>query len=1027
MSLATSIDEAKVKVEKLVERFAQNLDVYKRSNYRETQVRIEYIDPFFEALGWDVRNTKGCAEQYKDVVHEDALKTSGSTRSPDYSFRIGGLRKFFLEAKKPSVAIRSDIGPAYQLRRYAWSAKLPLSILTDFEELALYDCQKRPRPGDVPSLGRIMYYTYDQYLDHFDDIYSVFSHESLLKGSFDRYLQDTKGKRGTSEVNSEFLKEIEGWRDILARNIALRNPGLSVHELNFAVQRTIDRIIFLRMCEDRGIEDYGRLLALGSRLHVYSQLRDLFRQADEKYNAGLFDFQGDTLTPTLAVDDKVLKPILYGLYYPQSPYEFSVLSTDVLGQVYEQFLGKVIRLTPAHRAIVEEKPEVKKAGGVFYTPTFIVEYIVKQTVGSLLEGKTPRQISRLHILDPACGSGSFLLGAYQYLLDYHLQWYEANIPDRHSRGKRPAIYQGPKGGWRLTAAEKKRILLNNIFGVDIDLQAVEVTKLSLLLKVLEGETDETLSQQLVLWRERALPDLSKNIKCGNSLIGPDYFGAQLLPDEEEMRRVNAFDWQVEFPEVISTGGFDVVIGNPPYIRIQTIQEWTPGSADYFKRIYRVAYAGNYDIYVVFVERGLSLLKGNGKLGFIIPQKFWHVHYGKELRGLLLKQKNVEGVVNFGYNQVFDAAFINTCILILSKAPSASFNYTEVRKAEKGTSLYLALKAAPVSTLPSQALSEGPWVLKPASTMKLLEKLARQGQPLEKCTKRIFQGLKTSADKIYVLRIIKETSSLFIAHSLKLDREVELERGLCHKLIKGTEMRPFAPLPARRIILFPYLSDGKSMRLMEEKTLEQNYPKINGYLKENEKYLRNRESGKMNHKGWYGYGRTQALNVISLPKIVTPDLAPFSSFLFDTIGDLYFLGGAAGGYGILPRSDVNPLYLLGLLNSRVLNFFITSSGQQMESGYYSFEARFIRSVPIHTIDFDDILDVGYHDKIVTLVKLMLDLYKKLASASITEEKILYQRQIDAADARIDALVNELYGLTEDEIKIVEDLEQNGGSK
>lgn len=241
------------------------------------------------------------------------------------------------------------------------------------------------------------------------------------------------------------------------------------------------------------------------------------------------------------------------------------------------------------------------------------------------------------------------------------------------------------------------------------------------------------------------------------------------------------------------------------------------------------------------------------------------------------------------------------------------------------------------------------------------------------------------------------------------------------------MRPFAPLPARRIILFPYLSDGKSMRLMEEKTLKQNYPKINGYLKENEKYLRNRESGKMNHKGWYGYGRTQALNVISLPKIVTPDLAPLSSFLFDTIGDLYFLGGAAGGYGILPRSDVNPLYLLGLLNSRVLNFFITSSGQQMESGYYSFEARFIRSVPIHTIDFDDILDVGYHDKIVTLVKLMLDLYKKLASASITEEKILYQRQIDAAVARIDALVNELYSLTEDEIEIVEGQEQNGDSK
>jgi len=526
----------------LVERFRRNLDVYKRDDYKETRVRIEFVDPFFEALGWDVRNVHGYAEQYKDVVHEDAIKVGGATRAPDYCFRIGGTRKFFLEVKKPSVSIRDDVGPAYQLRRYAWSARLPLSVLTDFEELAVYDCRQKPRPQDKAGVGRVLYYTFDQYVDRWDELQGILAKESVLQGSFDRYAQETKRKRGTSEVDVEFLKEIEGWRDTLARNIALRNATLSVYELNFAVQRTIDRIIFLRMAEDRGIEQYGRLLALVNGPHIYPRLRDLYRQANEKYNAGLFDFRADTLTPTLTVDDKVLKAILHSLYYPQCPYEFSVLPADVLGQVYEQFLGKVIRLTPAHRAVVEEKPEVKKAGGVYYTPTYIVDYIVKQTVGRLVEGKTPRQIAKLRILDPACGSGSFLLGAYQYLLDYHRHWYEANDPQRHARGKKPALYQGPHGGWRLTTAEKKRILLNNLYGVDIDRQAVEVTKLSLLLKVLEGETDETLGQQLALWREPALPDLDNNIKCGNSLIGPDYFQAQLLPDEEEMRRVNPFDW-----------------------------------------------------------------------------------------------------------------------------------------------------------------------------------------------------------------------------------------------------------------------------------------------------------------------------------------------------------------------------------------------------------------------------------------------------------------------------------------------------
>jgi hypothetical protein len=341
--------------------------------------------------------------------------------------------------------------------------------------------------------------------------------------------------------------------------------------LNYAVQVTIDRIIFLRMCEDRGVEPYGQLQKLQSEPDIYPNLLDLYRKADDRYNSGLFHFHAekdrseapDTLTPSLAIDDKPLRDILHGLYYPDCPYEFSVLSAEVLGQVYEQFLGKVIRLTAGHRAIVEDKPEVRKAGGVYYTPSYIVEYIVKQTVGRLLEGKKPKQAARLRILDPACGSGSFLLGAYQLLLDWHRDRYLEEGPKKHTE----ELYQGSGGVWRLTTAEKKRILLDNIYGVDIDAQAVEVTKLSLLLKVLEGESEQTLQSQLQLFHERALPDLSRNIQCGNSLIDPDFYDGQQMHlfDEEERYRINVFDWEAAFPWLKETGGFDVVIGNPPYI------------------------------------------------------------------------------------------------------------------------------------------------------------------------------------------------------------------------------------------------------------------------------------------------------------------------------------------------------------------------------------------------------------------------------------------------------------------------------
>jgi len=411
----------------LVERFERDRDVYQSDKYNEAQLRKEFIDPFFKALGWDMDNTKGYAPAYREVIHEDAIKVGGFTKAPDYCFRIGGSRKFFLEAKKPSVNLKEDINPAFQLRRYAWSAKLPLSILTDFEEFAVYDCRIKPIKNDKSSNARTIYMKFDKYIDRWDEITSIFAREAILKGSFDRYVETAGKKRGTAEVDAAFLKEIESWREMLAKNIALRNPALTTRELNYAVQQTIDRIIFLRICEDRGIEEYGKLLSNLNGNQVYRRLIKLFHDADARYNSGLFHFEKekdrpedlDELTLKLNIDDKPLKAIIKDLYYPDSPYEFSVLPADILGQVYEQFLGKVIRLTPGHHAVIDDKPEVKKAGGVYYTPTYIVDYIVKNTVGKLLEDKKPIQAAKLKILDPACGSGSFLIGAYQYLLDWH--------------------------------------------------------------------------------------------------------------------------------------------------------------------------------------------------------------------------------------------------------------------------------------------------------------------------------------------------------------------------------------------------------------------------------------------------------------------------------------------------------------------------------------------------------------------------------------------------------------------------------
>lgn len=1002
-----SIESARELIGSLVERYRLNRDRYRSSAYNEETCRREFIDPFFEALGWDIQNRAGAAEQYKDLIHEEGIKVGDFTKAPDYTFRFGGVRKFFVEAKKPFLDLKDDPAGAYQLRRYAWSSKLALSILTDFEEFSVYDTRCRPQESDKASVSRVLYLTFEDYLPKLPQLWGLFSKEAVLKGLFDRYTEETRGKRGTTEVDHEFLKELETWREELAKNLPLRNT-LSVDELNYCVQVIIDRILFLRIAEARGAEEYGRLLSITNALGIYGRLGDLFRGADDRYDSGLFDFAADRLPPMLVLDDKTLRPILEGLYYPNSPYEFSVMPAEILGSVYERFLGKVIRLTKTgHRAKIEKKPEVKRAGGVFYTPSYVVNYIVDSTLGTLFRGKSPKELANARVLDPACGSGSFLIVAYQLLLDLHLEWYIAHGPEKQKR----QVYLGP-GGWRLTTAEKHRILLNAIYVVDIDRQAVEVTKLSLLLKVLEGETEQTI-RQFNLYGERALPSLENNIKCGNTLISPGQLGS-LFPDPEEMKRINPFDWTREFPAVLKSGGFNAVVGNPPYVRIQTLSDRTPLEADLLKKHYRTAGSGNYDIYAAFVEKGLALLRADGRLGFIVPQKFWHVQSGEALRRLLTAGRHLFSLVNFRNNQVFAEAFVNSCIVILSKAPVDQFSYLEIPKLGKGKKIEAGLAEGVPSSIPAERLSQAPWVLKPAAVLDLLAKLSRGRKTLEDWTVRIFQGLKTSADKIYVLELIREGSTTLVARSAHLGKEVELEKALCHPLVKGTEMRPYVALPARRVVIFPYARGGESVQLILEDRLAASFPKTYSYLKENEAFLREREQGKMNRRDWYGFVYPKALDVISLPKILTPDLAPRASFLVDTTGELFILGGAAGGYGLLPKPGIDSLYLLALLNSRVLSFFATSSGQEMESGYFSFEARFIRSIPI---EFP--ADETIRASLVRLASDAMELRRKLLATRTVADHIHIQRQIDTCDLEIDRLVYELYELTPDEMRLVEE--------
>lgn len=1004
-------EEAYNGIKELVEKFKSNYKQFHSSDYNETLTRQDFINPFFEYLGWDISNKEGLSQTYRDVIHEDKLKIGKETKAPDYSFRIGGNRVFFVEAKKPSRNLKEDSDAAYQIRRYAWSGKLAVSILTDFEEFAIYDCSKKPSPNDKASMSRIEYINYEDYLNRFDFLYDTFAKENVLRGSLEKYNADTKSKKGTESVDIDFLNSLDDLRTKLASNISKLN-SLSLRDLNFAVQHIIDRIIFLRVAEDRGVENYGDLREACCGNNYYKNIVEIFKKADGKYNSGIFDFSKDKITQNIEVDNKVIKEIINDLYYPKSPYEFSVISVEIIGNAYEQFLGKTITIGNNSKAKIELKPEVRKAGGVYYTPKYIVDYIVENTVGEKIKGKTPKEIANIKIVDPACGSGSFLIGAYKYLLNYHREYYSKQGKKKFLGSKEDAITEDGE----LALWVKKQILINNIFGVDIDSNAVEVTKLSLLLKCMENETPASIMNNQSLFNERALPSLDENIKCGNSLIGNDFYsgGDSLNIDIETQYKINCFDWEREFSSIFKSGGFDIVIGNPPYVKEYTDRE-------IFENIKKSKlvkyYQGKMDLWYFFVCFGLDILKDNGKLGFIAPNN-WITNSGASiLRNKILTDTKILKYVDFGDFKVFADAGIQTMVFILNKENiSEDYQLDYYKVLNKNISildlsnfLFKDIKNEDISII--KTIMSKNKMLNDIITFVDANKEAILYKIKEKGNYYLNED-NTAQGIVYPQDYLNEKNRLVLGGDFKVGDGIfvinDKEKNQLN--LQKEELKLIRPVYTTEQIKRYYANSinkewviytGSTFKNINEM---KKYPNIKKHLDKFKKVITSDNAP-------YGLHRARKESFFNGEKIIAVrkcvDRPIFSYVDFNSYVSATF-------YVIKP-ANIDLKYLTGILNSKLIAFWLKNKGKMQGSNYQ------VDKEPLLNIPIVNTKDEKVKSKLVKLVDNIIAINKKLVGENNPNTKEILERQVRALDGEIDKLVYGLYQLTEEEINIIEDRE------
>ncbi len=896
-------EQAKEEIKLLVEKYKRLKDSGKLKEFNEEKTKKEFIEPLFEALGWDVRN-----KYNDDEVNVEEKISNGRV---DYSFRINGIPKFFLEAK----AIREDLeNPKFveQAINYSWHKSCTWAILTDFEGLKVFNAEWK---NQNPLQSIFLSFNTDTYLERFEKLWWL-SKESFERGTLDKEAEELGKKTKRIPVDKQLLSDLTKFRDILTKSILKNNSSKNLTELDLdeSVQRLIDRLIFIRVCEDKQLEQpvLQPLIRENQNKKLYNKLKELFRKFDSSYNSKLFS---PHLCEELIIDDNILDQVINGLFIAQdslTKYDFGAIDADVLGNIYEQYLGHILKKT-AKRASLTEGKTHRKEQGIYYTPTYVVDFIVKNTIGELAKDKK-FDLKNIKVLDPACGSGSFLMKAFDYLV----------MLDKKKNGENSQTKLDLTGA-SASYGRKVEILKENIFGVDLDPKAVEIAQLNLLLKTAE--------------KKHRLPTLQENIKVGNSLI-----------NDSTVAGDRAFKWEDEFKEIMKNGGFDVVIGNPPYGAL-----FTKNEKNFFDTNYSYV-KSVYESYRLFIEKATKLVNKNGYIGLIIPNTWFYLTNAEQLRKELLSKFSITRIINLPQN-VFEDATVDTCIIIIkniiqksNKISAYFFPYKEKVNNLEGIN-YSTIEQTDLLNAPSSVIN----LKLTVEDATLIAKIKKQQVVLNDFVK-IITGIKP----------------------------YQVGKGVPPQTRKIVDEKPYTSFEKIDSSFKPWLT-GKY---------------INRYdVLPNKEYIK--------YGKWLAEPKTADIfesDRIVLQQIRNPSLPRriIATFLK---GGTYTNNGI---HNLLLRNINQAYWVLGILNSKLMNFYFSAHYNDVN----------IKPSNLYYLPYPK---YGAKSQLSQLVAQILNYNQKLSSieGKQTDEKALLEKEIAKLDAEIDQEVYKIYGLTKEEIEVVEE--------